>query len=49
MKRFAIFITALLAVAGNAYAEDKVQVKDFTIVSGKTVMAEIVLNNSDAQ
>ena len=40
---------ALLAMAGNAFAEDKALVKDFAIVPGKTTMAEIVLSNPDAQ
>lgn len=36
-------------MAGSAFAEDNVQVKDFAVVPGKAGMAEIVLNNPDAQ
>ena len=42
-------IVALLAIAGRAFAEDKLQVKDFKVGAGRTAKMEIVLINPDAK
>ena len=42
-------IVALLAIVGRAFAEDKLQVKDFTVGPGCTAKMEIVLTNPDAK
>ena len=49
MKRTIIMIVALLAVASKAFAEDKLQVKDFKVGPGCTAKMEIVLTNPDAE
>ena len=42
-------IVALLAIVSRAFAEDKLQVKDFKVGSGCTAKMEIVLTNPDAK
>ena len=49
MRRLSFIIIALLACIGNSFAEDKLQVEDFTINPGKTSTLNIALSNPDAQ
>lgn len=42
-------LVALLAVASRAFADDKLQVKDFKVGPGCTAKMEIVLTNPDAK
>ena len=49
MRRLSFIIIALLACIGNSFAEDKLQVEDFTINPEKTSTLNIALSNPDAQ
>jgi hypothetical protein len=49
MRRLSFIIIALLACIGNSYAEDKLQVEDFTINPGGTATLNLLLSNPDAE
>ena len=49
MRRLSFIIIALLACIGNSFAEDKLQVEDFTINPGGTATLNLLLSNPDAE
>ena len=49
MRRLSFIIIALLAWISNSYAEDKLQVEDFTINPGGTATLNLLLSNPDAE